>query len=188
MKEKYNFLVIADEIQTGAGRTGKFFGFQHYRITPDIVTMAKGIGGGLPLGAILAKEFLNSVWSKGNHGTTYGGNALACATGLVVLEELERGLIDIVRKLGIIFKIKLHNLQKRLPNKIQEIRGTGLMLGVVLSFEASALVKEMLDKHKIITNATSGNVLRIVPPLIIKEEDINYFVEKLEESLLNLPN
>lgn len=187
LKGKYNFLVIADEIQTGAGRTGKFFGSQHYKIIPDIVTMAKGIGGGLPLGAILAKEFLNSVWSRGNHGTTYGGNALACATGLVVLEELEKGIIDTVQKLGVVFKSKLNDLQKRLPNKIKEIRGNGLMLGVVLTFEASLLVKEMLDKHKIITNATSGNVLRVIPPLIIKEDDINFFVEKLEESLLNLP-
>ena len=186
LKEKFNFLIMADEIQTGAGRTGKFFGFQHHNISPDIVTMAKGIGGGLPLGVILAKEYLSNVWTKGTHGTTYGGNSLACATGLVVLKELEKGLIENVNKNGIVFKNKLIELQKLFPNKITEIRGRGFMLGIVLTFDASILVKTMLEECNTITNATSGNILRIVPPLIISEDDITLFIENLKKCLSKL--
>lgn len=186
LKEKFNFLIMADEIQTGAGRTGKFFGFQHHNISPDIVTMAKGIGGGLPLGVILAKEYLSNVWTKGTHGTTYGGNSLACATGLVVLKELEKGLIENVNKNGIVFKNKLIELQKLFPNKITEIRGRGFMLGIVLTFDASILVKTMLEECNTITNATSGNILRIVPPLIISEDDITLFIKNLKKCLSKL--
>lgn len=183
LKEKYNFLIIADEVQAGAGRTGKFFGFQHQDVTPDIVTMAKGVGGELPLGAILAKEYLSPIWSKGTHGTTYGGNALACATGLVVLEELENGLMEKVHKNGIYFKERLNELQKLFPDQILEVRGRGFMLGLLLNFEASNLVQDMLKNCNVITNATSGNVLRIVPPLIIDLEEIDLFVESLKSCL-----
>jgi len=186
LREKYNFLIIADEIQTGAGRTGSFFSFDKYSITPDIVTIAKGIGGGLPLGAILAKEKLAKVWELGSHGTTCGGNALACAAGLVILKELEHGLIDISLAVGTHFKKSLLDLKTKFPNKILEVRGRGLMLGLVLSFDANILVKSLFENYNIITNATSGNVLRLLPALIISRDDVDLFMDSLRECLSSL--
>lgn len=187
LRNKYNFLLVADEIQCGAGRTGKFFGFEHFGVSPDIVTMAKGIGGGLPLGAILAKDFLADVWDRGNHGTTYGGNVVACATGLVVVEELFNGVMDNALNIGEYLKNKLFQLQEHFPNMIVEVRGHGLMLGLLLSFDAQLLVDELL-KNMVISNAASGNVLRIVPPLTITKDEAELFLTKLHLSLVNLEN
>lgn len=182
LRDKFGFLIIADEIQAGTGRSGKFLAYQHYNIKPDIVTMAKGMGGGMPLGAILADEKLAKVWEKGMHGTTYGGNAVACAAGLAVLEELQNGVLDNVNKMGNYFIEKLKYIQSKYTDKVLEIRGTGLMLGVLLSFDAADLVNEMLT-YNVISNAASGKVLRIVPPLIITEKDIDMFAEVLDKSL-----
>ncbi|MEJ5245721.1 MAG: acetylornithine/succinylornithine family transaminase [Bacteroidota bacterium] len=187
LRKKYGFLLVADEIQCGTGRTGKFFGFEHFGVSPDIVTMAKGIGGGLPLGAILAKEFLAEVWDRGNHGTTYGGNAVACATGLAVVEELTNGVMENVLNIGEYLKNKLFNLQENFPKLIVEVRGHGLMLGLLLSFDAQLLVDELL-KNMVIANAASGNVLRIVPPLTITKDEAELFLTKLHLSLVNLEN
>lgn len=185
LKEKFGFLLVADEIQAGVGRTGKFFGFEHFDVKPDIVTMAKGIGGGLPLGAILARDFLQDVWSKGNHGTTYGGNAVACATGLVVLNELQNGLLESVNEVGNYLTKKLNEIKAKFPELVLEVRGRGLMLGLHLSFDAQKLVDELLTM-KVIANAASGTVLRIVPPLVASKEDAEHFVAKLAYALLNL--
>jgi acetylornithine/N-succinyldiaminopimelate aminotransferase len=182
LKEKYGFLVLADEIQAGVGRTGKFFGFEHFDIKPDIVTMAKGLGGGLPLGAIIAREHLAGVWEKGMHGTTYGGNAVACATGLVVLEELDNGVQQNVIETGNYLHEELVKIQNNFPSKILEVRGKGLMKGLLLSFDAQILVNALLDK-RIITNAASGMVLRLVPPLIIAKNEVDELIEKLMEIL-----
>ncbi|MCX7736489.1 MAG: acetylornithine/succinylornithine family transaminase [Candidatus Kapabacteria bacterium] len=179
LKEKYNFLVVADEIQAGIGRTGKFHSFEHYNVKPDVVTLAKGLGGGLPLGCILTLENLSDVWSKGMHGTTFGGNALACAVGSVVLEELESGLMNHVISVGDYLKQRLIRLQKAFPELILEVRGRGLMQGLLLSFDATKLV-ELLLQQKVIANAASGSVLRLVPPLIISNDDVDLFSEKLE--------
>ncbi len=187
LRNKFNFLLVADEIQCGAGRTGKFFGFEHFGVSPDIVTMAKGIGGGLPLGAILAKEFLSDVWDRGNHGTTYGGNAVACATGLVVVEELFNGVMENVFNIGEYLKNKLFQLQEHFPKMIVEVRGHGLMLGLLLSFDAQLLVDELL-KNQVISNAASGNALRIVPPLTITKDEAELFLTKLHLSLVSLEN
>lgn len=183
LKEKFGFLVIADEIQAGVGRTGDFFGFHKYGVRPDVVTMAKGIGGGLPLGAILGVESLAGVWEPGMHGTTYGGNALACAAGLVVLEELEAQVYDNVRSTGDYLKKQLKILKKEFHELILETRGRGLMQGLLLSFDAGILVKALLDR-KVITNSASGNVLRLVPPLIISEKEIDSFIEALRDCLI----
>lgn len=179
LKEKFDFLVIADEIQAGVGRTGKFFCFQHYGVKPDIATLAKGIGGGLPLGAILVRDELQDVWGKGMHGTTFGGNAVACATGSVVLEELEKGLMDNVLKIGIYLQERLQDIKNKFPDKVIEVRGIGLMQGLLLDFEADILVKALLERN-IITNAASGKVLRLIPPLIIGETEINEFIDSLD--------
>ena len=187
LKDKYGFLLIADEVQSGFGRTGKFFAFQHTKIKPDIITMAKGMGGGLPLGGILANNELASLWEPGNHGTTYGGNALACATGYVVVDELEHGLLDHVNNIGEYFHEKLTGIKDKYSDKVIEVRGRGLMKGLLLNFEAAELVSELL-KRKVIANAASGNVLRMVPPLIVQKDDIDEFIDKLDESLSAIQN
>jgi len=182
LKNKFNFLVVADEVQSGVGRTGKFNFFDYYNVKPDVVTIAKGLGGGLPLGAILTTENLADVWTKGMHGTTFGGNALSCASGCVVLEELENGLLDYVITTGNYLKNSLLQLQKDFPDLILEVRGRGLMQGLLLTFEATKLV-ELLLSQKIITNATSRNVLRLLPPLVITKNDIDTLHQKLEYCL-----
>jgi predicted acetylornithine/succinylornithine family transaminase len=185
LKTKFGFLVVADEIQCGTGRTGRFFGFEHYDIKPDIVTMAKGIGGALPLGCILTDNHLADVFEKGMHGTTYGGNAVACAAGMSVLEELENGLQDEVIRIGEYLKNQLLDIQTLFPDKILEVRGKGLMAGLLLRFDASILVEKLLAE-RIITNAASGKVLRLIPPLIIKEKEVDDLTEALKKILLDI--
>ncbi len=185
LKNIHNFLIIADEVQCGTGRTGKFFGFEHFGVKPDIITTAKGMGGGLPLGSIIVNEELSSIWQKGNHGTTYGGNALACATGMAVVNELESGLLEQVAEKGAYFKTKLEEIKAKYPNQIKEVRGRGLMLGLLMSYESKEIVDKLFEK-RVITNAASGYVLRIVPPLIITQKEIDLFIERLDESLKEL--
>ncbi len=182
LKEKNSFLVLADEIQTGAGRTGKFFSFEHYDVRADIVTMAKAIGGGLPLGAILTRNKIADTWELGMHGTTFGGNPLSCVAGLVVLEELENGLMHNVQKVGKFLHSKLCDIAKAFPDFVKSVRGKGLLLGLELSFEASELVYALF-KRGIISNATNTNVLRIIPPLIITEEECDRFAEAVYAEL-----
>jgi len=185
LREKFGFLVIADEIQAGCGRTGKFFAFEHFGVSPDIITMAKALGGGIPLGAILAKEELANVWEKSMHGTTYGGNALACSAGLVVLNELENGLIEQVKEKGKYFISALSSAKSAHPKLITGIRGLGLILGLVLTFDSSILLN-LLIEEKVIANATAGNILRIVPPLIVSMEEIDIFCEATMESIASV--
>ncbi len=182
LKAEHDFLIIADEVQTGIGRTGTFFSFERYGIKPDIVTVAKALGGGLPLGAILATEEAASLLEKGMHGTTYGGNALACVAGSVVLEELQNGLQAHVVDIGAYLTEQLNALMLRRPEHIREVRGSGCMQGVVLTSEAAPVVERLL-KRKIITNATSGNVLRLLPPYIIERADVDELEYALEQSL-----
>ena len=182
LRNKFDFLLIADEIQAGIGRTGDFFSFNRYNIKPDIVTLAKGLGGGLPLGCILTTERLSYVFEKGMHGTTFGGNAVSCAAGEIVLDELSNGLLSHVNETGKYLDEKLNQVKNKFPDKVLEVRGYGLMQGLLLSFDASLLVDELL-KHGIITNAASGKVLRLVPPLIIKNEHIDTLAEGLINSL-----
>ncbi len=185
LKEKYNFLIVADEVQAGMGRTGKFFSFEHYNIKPDIVLVSKGLGGGLPLGAILTTEELANVWDKSQHGTTFGGNALSCAVGKVVLEEINNSVMQNVLNIGEYFYEQLRLVKNEFPEKVKSVRGRGLMLGLELSFEAKLLLNELL-KENIITNATSVNVLRLVPPLIITKEEVDIFIRGLNNSLKSL--
>jgi predicted acetylornithine/succinylornithine family transaminase len=185
LKEQNNFLIVADEIQSGIGRTGKFFAFEHFNIIPDVVTVSKGLGGGLPLGAILIKNHLANVFNKSQHGTTFGGNALSCAVGEVVLDELNSGLMTNVVEIGNYFKTELMKVKNDFPDFVAEVRGYGLMLGLVLKFEAKKLLDKLLEKN-IIANATNTNVLRIVPPLIIDKDDINEFIRGVQSSLNEL--
>ncbi len=142
---QHGFILIADEIQAGIGRTGKMFAYEHFGAKPDIITLAKGMGGGLPLGAILTSKRISNIWSKGNHGTTYGGNAVACRTGSVVIEMLEDGLLNHVNQIGEYLQLKLVEIASKYPNMVKQIRGRGLMKGLLLSFDAQVLVDELLN-------------------------------------------
>lgn len=179
LQEKLNFLIIADEVQSGLGRTGKFFSFEHFDIKPDIVTIAKGLGGGIPIGAILLNEKTSNLLSAGQHGTTFGGNALACATGLVVLEKLIDGLqTDINRKSSYIKK-RFQELVLKFPQIIKSYKGLGLMCGLELTIPAKPIVLELLNR-KIITNSTSNTILRLVPPYVIDNKMIDKLILELD--------
>ncbi len=171
LHRQLGFLLIVDEIQTGFGRTGSWFAVDHTPLRPDMLTLGKAIGGGLPLGALLGGPRVADLWDLGHHGSTYGGNALACAAGLVVLEELENGLLEHVQQMATILEEHLQQLQQQFPHLIRELRGRGLMRGIVLSQPAAPFAQAAVYEGLII-NATAHTVLRLLPPLIISEEEL----------------
>ncbi len=173
LKKKYGFLLIADEIQTGVGRTGKFLAVEHYSLTPDIVVMAKAIGGGLPLGAFIAKEALAGTLTQGIHGTTFGGNPLACAAGLATIREvMDGGKMSNAEALGGYLKTKLQDVANEVPGQVVDIRGMGFMLGCELKSDASKIVELALEEG-VLLNVTNSNVVRWLPPLIAEKEHID---------------
>jgi predicted acetylornithine/succinylornithine family transaminase len=182
LREKYNLLLIADEVQCGIGRSGDMFAYQQYNYQPDIVITAKAIGGGLPLWAITVSETLGNEWKPGTHGTTFGGNAVACCAGMVVLDELENGVLENVQTVGTYLFEQLQMVQKEFPKKIVSIRGRGLMLGVEFSFPSRPFVEKLLEK-RIISNSTSETILRIVPPLTLSKEEAQHFLDVLRNTL-----
>lgn len=172
--DKHGILLVADEVQTGVGRTGDFFAHQHEGVLPDVVTMAKGLGGGLPIGAVLAHGRAAELFTPGAHGTTFGGNPVACAAANAVLEVLDDEKIAAVKTKGERFIEKL----TATPG-VTEVRGRGLMLGVVLD---DAVAKEAVSlgyEHGLILNAPAANVIRLTPPLIITEEQIDDACQRL---------
>jgi len=174
-------LLIFDEVQCGLGRTGKMFAYQNYNIEPDMLTLAKPLGGGLPLGALIAKEKIASAYKPGDHGTTFGGNPVACAAALAFLEVLqEDSLLAECQKKSKYFQENLELLKTRYPGLIKEIRVIGLMVGLELEKDGPEVVKKMLDEG-ILINCTAGNVLRFLPPLIIQEKEIDYLVNALDK-------
>jgi acetylornithine/N-succinyldiaminopimelate aminotransferase len=177
LKNKYGFLLTADEIQSGLGRTGKFFAFEHYGLEPDLVLIAKGVGGGLPLGAVLGNETVSGVLDFGLHGSTFGGNPVACAAGLVVMNELEKGLMNNAIEMGKYLKEKLLVIKNNYPDKIKEVRGMGLMLGIELSFKGQPVVEKMLEEG-VLVNCTNKKVIRLLPPLIITRDEADLFLNK----------
>ncbi len=184
LTKKTGALLIGDEIQCGLGRTGKYFAFQHYGITPDVVTLAKPLAAGLPLGAILATEEAAQAFHPGMHGTTFGGGPLACAVAVAVLETLEHErLLEHVTKLGDYFKLRLAALDRK-HACIADIRGMGLMVGVELDSAdlAKAVVEQLLEKG-IIINRTHDVVLRFLPPYIIAEKHVDRVVKALDAAL-----
>ncbi|HFB67903.1 MAG TPA: aspartate aminotransferase family protein [Calditrichae bacterium] len=183
LREKFHFLIIADEIQAGIGRTGYFFSYEHYGIRPDIVTSAKALGGGMPLGAFLVSEPLVNVLVRGEHGTTFGGNPVSCAAGIAVVDELmENGLLDHVKEVGEYFSAQLRELQKKYPEKIKEVRGRGLMQAMVINEEGYPYVLKGIE-NGLVFNATATNVLRFLPPLIVTKAEIDTAVEVLSTVL-----
>jgi len=182
--DRNKLLLICDEIQTGIGRTGKLFAYEHFKIEPDIITLAKGLGGGAPIGAILAKEAVADSFQPGSHGSTFGGNPLSCAAAVSTVETiLEDGfMLENCRRIGLYFKEKLEKLKKDFPSDIIEVRGMGLMLGMELT-KAGGPIVEACAKRGFLINCTSGNVLRFTPPLIVVEQEIDRLIDVLEDIL-----
>ena len=186
LKEKYGFLLVADEIQAGLGRTGKMFAFQHYDIKPDVIIVAKPLGGGLPLGAIIGSETVADVLAPGLHGTTFGGNPVACAAVVVTIQEImEHGLMNNAKKMGKLLKTGLETLQNEFPLLVKEVRGIGLMVGMELHREGEQIVALMRERG-ILINCTDTTVLRFLPPLIIEEGHINETISNLREVISGL--
>jgi acetylornithine/N-succinyldiaminopimelate aminotransferase len=176
-------ILVVDEIQTGFGRTGKLFGYQHYPLKPDMITIAKALGGGFPIGALLTSTALSTHFEYGDHGTTFGGNPLACAASLATVRTiLKDNLVEKAANTGKYFFDKLKPLKDRIP-QINEIRGKGLMIGLELSFPCRPVVLKMLEKGFII-NCTADKVIRLLPPLIITKKEIDHLILKLEETIL----
>ncbi len=183
--DEHNILLIADEVQCGISRTGYFYAYQEYGIQPDIVCSAKGIAAGFPMGAVLATDKVAACIEPGNHGTTFGGNPLACAVSLATLDIVgKQDFLDSVKEKGEYFKNKLEENLKQFPI-FQGIRGNGLMIGVQMSIPTRPIVLKMLEKGAIV-NATADTVIRIVPPLIIEKEEIEKIIEILVESIKEL--
>ena len=181
--DKHDALLIFDEVQTGVARTGKWFAYMHSGVKPDILTFAKGIGGGFPVAGFAVPERLAHVFNPGDHGGTFGGNPLACAAVYATLTTIKsEGLVDKVAEKGEYFKNELRKLQEKYPDKVTDVRGCGLMLGMEVAGEGKPIVESCLANN-VIVNCTAGNVIRIVPPLIISKEEIDIVVAALDKAL-----
>lgn len=181
--DKHDALLIFDEVQTGVARTGKWFAYMHSGVKPDILTFAKGIGGGFPVAGFAVPERLAHVFKPGDHGGTFGGNPLACAAVYATLTTIKsEGLVDKVAEKGEYFKNELRKLQEKYPDKVTDVRGCGLMLGMEVAGEGKPIVESCLSNN-VIVNCTAGNVIRIVPPLIISREEIDIVVAALDKAL-----
>jgi acetylornithine aminotransferase/acetylornithine/N-succinyldiaminopimelate aminotransferase len=184
LTKKVGALLLVDEIQAGLGRTGKYFAYQHYGIKPDVITMAKPLAAGLPLGAVAMTEAVSKAFTPGMHGTTFGGGALSCAVACEFLDTLEREhILDHVIAVGNYFKQKLVELGAK-HECIKDVRGLGLMLGVEL--DSADLAKSVMTKlleQGIIINVTHGVVLRFLPPYIITEKHVDVVVKAIDAAL-----
>jgi acetylornithine/N-succinyldiaminopimelate aminotransferase len=179
-------LMILDEIQVGVGRTGKFFAYEHAGVKPDIVTLAKALGGGLPLGAMIAKSEIASSLTPGSHGSTFGGNPVSCAAGLATIEaiEEERILENAAREGSYIIQ-RLREIAKTC-DRIKEVRGVGMIIGVVLKHDPRPIVDACV-KEKLLVNGTAGNVLRLLPPLNLTREQVDTGLAIIERALRTAP-
>ena len=172
-------LFILDEVQTGFGRTGAMFASELFGIQPDITTVAKAMGGGYPIGAVLANENVASAFKAGDHGSTFGGNPLGCAAAIAAIEVIiTENLPENAKKLGGYFKGRLEDLMDK-HDIIKDVRGYGLMLGVELTIKCDKIVDEA-RKMGVLINCTANNVIRLVPPLIIKKDEIDRVIEVLD--------
>ncbi|MBP7341258.1 MAG: aspartate aminotransferase family protein [Smithellaceae bacterium] len=177
--DRHHILMIVDEVQTGVGRTGRLFAYEHSGIEPDIMTLAKALGNGFPVGAMLAKEEIARAFVPGNHASTFGGNLLAMAAVKATLKALlEDGVLDNCRKIGEYFLLRLRELQAKHP-VITEVRGRGLMLACSLAIEGAGIVGACQERGLLI-NCTGGKTLRFVPPLIVDAGDIDEAIAILD--------
>jgi predicted acetylornithine/succinylornithine family transaminase len=185
--DENSLLLILDEVQTGMGRTGKFFAYEHFGITPDIMTIAKGLGGGVPIGAMLATDKVALAFQPGTHASTFGGNPLVCAAAVTTIETLlEDGFIlDQCNRMSEYMKERLINLREKFPHLIADIRGLGLLIGMELTRNCDSVVKACLEMG-VLVNCAAGNVLRFIPPLIVQKKDIDHLINVLEKALQGL--
>ena len=182
---KKNILLILDEVQCGIGRSGKFFAFEHAKIKPDIVPIAKGIGGGFPLGAVLVNKKVASGMKPGTHGSTFGGNPLAMSAGNAVMDIMfKKGFLGNVTKNGKYFLSELNKLKEKYPKIIKEVRGKGLLLGLCLYKDQTNFIKKLLDK-KLLTVRAAENVVRLLPPLNVTKQEINLGLKIINEVCKN---
>ena len=179
LTERYGVMMIVDEVQTGIGRTGAWFAHQHSNIVPDVMTLAKGLGGGLPLGAVVAHGKAAKLFTPGTHGTTFGGNPVCTSAALAVIDVLEtEGLIDRVAEKGRVMARKLASL-----DNVDHVRGRGFMLGLVLDGPLAKGAVDASYRNGVILNAPQPNVIRIVPPLNLTDEEIDRAVELVDQCL-----
>lgn len=186
---KHDILFMADEVQAGMGRSGKFWSFQHYDLLPDVFTSAKALANGLPLGAMLCTNEVAQGFDYGSHATTFGGGALVSAVGSKVLDIMQRdNLVERADTIGTRARARFRDIAQRLPGSISDVRGKGLLIGVELALDPTtcAAIKDKLLQRRFLFSLTHGNVIRLIPPLIIDEADIIAFADALEEVLKGL--
>lgn len=182
--DERGILLIFDEVQVGMGRTGKLFAYEHEGVEPDMLTLAKSLSGGVPIGALLIKKEVAESFGPGDHASTFGGNPLATAAGVAALNAiLGDGMLENCQKVGVYFLSRLEEMKTKFPF-IQEVRGKGLIIGMELKMEGGFIVKEMMQKG-ILINCTMTNVLRFLPPLIVTEAEVDQVVNTLEEVFQN---
>ena len=170
---KKNILLILDEVQCGISRSGDFFAFERSKVKPDIVPIAKGIGGGFPIGAVLMSKKVAKGMTPGTHGSTFGGNPLAMAVGNKVMDIVSsKKFLNNVKNLSKYFHLNLNNIKEKYPNVIKEIRGRGLLIGIQLHKDQTDFIKRLMEK-RLLTIRAAENVVRILPPLNVKKKEIN---------------
>ena len=171
--DKKKILLILDEVQCGIGRSGKFFSYEYANIKPDIVPIAKGIGGGFPIGAVLMTKKVSKAMVPGTHGSTFGGNPLAMSVGNAVMDEIfKKGFLSKVKSNSKYFISELNKIKNKFPKIIKEIRGVGLILGIQLHHDQTKFIDDLL-KNKLLTIRAGENVIRILPPLNVNKKEIN---------------
>ena len=177
-------LLILDEVQCGIGRSGNFFAFEDSKIKPDIVPIAKGIGGGFPLGAVLMNKKAASGMTAGTHGSTFGGNPLAMSVGNAVLDQIfKKGFLANVKKVAKYFHFELNKLKKEFPKVIKEVRGVGLLIGLQLHNDQTKFIQKLMDKQ-LLTIRAAENVIRILPPLNVKKQEIDLSIKIIRKVCL----
>lgn len=183
LKERYHFLIVVDEVQTGLGRTGKLFAYEHYRFIPDMVTLAKALGGGLPLGAVVIHEQLEAVFQTGDHGTTFGGNPVAAEAGLTVLNIVSHpNFLQSVQTKSKFLILHLLRLQKEFPSIIKDVRGMGLMIGVDVN-QSAKTIQSLGLKEGLLLNTVGDHIIRLLPPLTITTDELLFFIERFRKIL-----
>jgi acetylornithine/N-succinyldiaminopimelate aminotransferase len=182
---KKGILLILDEVQCGIGRSGKFFAFDNAKVKPDIVPIAKGIGGGFPIGAVLMTKKVAKAMVPGTHGSTFGGNPLAMSVGNAVIDQiLKKGFLANVKRLSDYFHYELNKIQKQFPNIIKEVRGVGYLIGLQLFFDQTKFIQQLM-KNKLLTIRAAENVIRILPPLNVKKIEIDLALRIIKKVCYN---
>ena len=174
---KKKILLILDEVQCGIGRSGKFFAFENSKIKPDIVPIAKGIGGGFPIGAVLMTKKVASGMVPGSHGSTFGGNPLAMSVGNAVLDQIfKKNFLKNIKKISLYFHNELNKIKNDYPNIIKDVRGVGLLIGLQLFHDQTKFIKN-LENNQLLTIRAAENVIRVLPPLTVKKKEIDLAIK-----------